>query len=60
VYHKTDGLGLQTLLQDKFGIWASNGSCVEEIWKNFEAIVSECIESFVPHRIIRKNPDPEY
>jgi hypothetical protein len=59
VYHKTDVLGLQTLLQDKFGKWASNGSCVEEIWKNFEVIVSECIEGFVPQRIFtKKKPGP--
>jgi hypothetical protein len=31
VYHKTDVLDLQTLPRDNFGIWASNGSCGEEI-----------------------------
>jgi len=31
MYHKTDVLGLQTHLRNKFGIWASNGSSVEEI-----------------------------
>ena len=60
VYHKTDVLGLQTLLRDKFGIWASNGSCVEEIWNNFKEIVSECIERFVPRKILRNNSDLEY
>jgi hypothetical protein len=60
VYHKTDVSGLQTLLRGKFGIWASNGSCVEGIWNNFKEIVSESIESFVPHKILRKNPDREY
>jgi hypothetical protein len=60
VYHETDVLGLQTLVRDKFGKWASNGSCVGEIRKNFKEIVSECIESFVPHKILRKNPGPEY
>jgi hypothetical protein len=34
VYNKTDVLGLQTFLRDKFTVWASNGSCVEEIWNN--------------------------
>jgi hypothetical protein len=38
---------------------ASNGNSVE-IWNNFKKIVSECIEGFVPHKILRKNPDPEY
>jgi hypothetical protein len=60
VYHKTDVLGLQTFLRDKFGTWASNGSCLEEIWSNFKEIVFECIERFVPHKILRKNPDPKY
>jgi hypothetical protein len=54
VYRKTDVLGLQSLLWDKFGIWTSNGSSVEEIWKNFKEIVSESIECFVPHKILRK------
>jgi hypothetical protein len=60
VYHKTDVLSLQNLLREKYGTWAINGSSVEEIWNNFKEIVSECIERFVPHKILRKNPDPEY
>jgi hypothetical protein len=44
VYHKTDVLVFQTFLRDKFAIWAGNGSCVEEIWKNFKQIVFESIE----------------
>jgi hypothetical protein len=31
VYHKTNILGLQTFLRDKFTKWASNGICVEEV-----------------------------
>jgi len=58
MYHKRDVLGLQNLLRDKFGIWTSNGSCVEEIWINFKEIVSESIERFVPHKILRKKPGP--
>jgi hypothetical protein len=53
VYHKTDVLGLQTLLRDKFGTWASNGTSVEKIWNNFKEIVSESIERIVPHKILR-------
>ena len=60
VYHKIDVLGLQTLLRDKFGIWANNGSSVEEILNNFKDIVSESIKRFVPHKVLRKNPDPVY
>ena len=60
VYHNADVLDLQNFLRDKFGTWASNGSCVEEIWSNFKEIVSEGIERFVPHKILRKNPNPEY
>ena len=54
---KTDVLGLQTFLRDKFAVWASNGSCVE-IWNNFKNIVYECIESFVPRKILRKKFGP--
>jgi len=32
----------------------------EEIWKRFKEIVFESINCFVPHKILRKNPDPEY
>jgi hypothetical protein len=59
MYNKTDLLGLQTFLLDKVAVWASNSSCVE-IWNNFKNIVYECIERFVPHKILRKNSDHEY
>jgi hypothetical protein len=51
---------LQNFLRNKFAVWASNSSCVEDIWNNFKNILYECIERFVPHKILRKNPDPEY
>jgi len=38
----------------------SNGSSVEEIWNIFKDIVSESIGRFVPHKILRQIPDPEY
>ena len=60
VYNKTDVRGLQTFLRDKFAVWASNGSCVEEIWNNLKNIVNECIERFVPSKILRNNSDTEY
>src|SRR5215469_12947928 len=60
VYNKTDVVGLQAFLRDKLVGWASNGSSVEEIWINFKNIVYESIEPFVPHKILRKNSDPEY
>jgi len=60
VYNKTDVLGLQTFLREKFAVWASSGSSVEEIWHNFKNIVCECLERFVPYKILRKNSDPEY
>jgi hypothetical protein len=59
-YNKTDVLGLQTFLRDKFAVWGNNGSCVEEIWNNLKNLVYECIERFVPRKILRKNSDPEY
>jgi hypothetical protein len=60
VYNKTDVLGLQNFLRYKFAVWPNNGSFVEEIWNNFKDIVYECIEGFVPRKILRKNSDSEY
>jgi hypothetical protein len=44
----------------KFASWASNGNCVEEILKRFKEIVFKGIDRFIPHKILRNNPDPEY
>jgi len=33
---------------------------VKEIWKSFKETVFKSINHFVPHKILRKNPDPEY
>jgi hypothetical protein len=33
---------------------------VEEIWRSFREIVFERINRFVAHKILRKNPEPEY
>jgi len=38
VSNKTDVSGLKSF-RDKFVVWASNGSNVEEIWNNLENIV---------------------
>jgi hypothetical protein len=29
------------------------------MWNNYKGIVFEGIERFVPHKILRSNPDPE-
>ena len=60
VYNRTDVLGLQTYLRDRFAVWASNGSSVEQIWNNFKNIVHESVERFVPHKTLKINSDPEY
>jgi hypothetical protein len=60
LYHKENVLGLQTFLRDKFAIWASNGRCIEEVWTDFKNIIPENIERFIPHKILKKNSDPEY
>jgi hypothetical protein len=59
-YHKTNVLDLQQFLRDKLPTWANNGSCVEEKKKNLKDIAFEGIERFVPHKILKPNPDPEY
>ena len=53
-------LGLQQFLRDKLPTWSNNGSCVEDMWKNFKGIVFEGIERSVPHKILKPNPHPEY
>ena len=50
-YHKSNVLGLLNFLRDKLPTWANNGSCVEDMWKNFKDIVFEGIERFVQHKI---------
>jgi hypothetical protein len=55
VYLKTDVLGLQTFLRDKFAKWAGNGSNVEEIWINLKEVVFESIERFVPLKILKQS-----
>jgi hypothetical protein len=59
-HHKTNELGLQTFFRDKLPTWANNGSYVEDKWNTFKDIVFERIESFVPQKILKPNPDPEY
>jgi hypothetical protein len=58
-YHKTNILGLQVFLWENYPIWANNGSCVEDIRKNFNNIIFEGVNSFVPHKVLKQNPDPE-
>jgi len=48
VYHKTNVLWLQNFLRDKLATWANNGSCIEDIWRNFKNIVFEGIVRIVP------------
>jgi hypothetical protein len=60
VYNRTDVLGLQNFLRDRFADWASNGSSIEHIWSNFKNIVHESVGRFVPHKILKINSDPEY
>jgi len=60
VYHKTDLLGLQAFLREKFYLCPGNGSCVEDIRKSYKDIIFEGIKRYLPHKILSKNPDPEY
>jgi hypothetical protein len=60
VYSKTNVLGLQTFLQNKFTTWASNYSSTEEIWNNFKERVFESIKHSVTHKRLSKNSNPQY
>ena len=33
---------------------------MEEIWENYENVILEGINRYVPHKTVSKNPDPEY
>ena len=55
-YHKTNMLRLQNFLRDKLPTLANNGSSAEEMWKIFK----EGIYRFVPHKILKPNPNSEY
>jgi len=50
VYHKTDVMALQAFLREKFNLWAGNGRCLEEIWKNYKDIIFEGIKRYVPQK----------
>jgi hypothetical protein len=44
LHHKTNVRVLQRFLRGKFASWASNSSCVEEIFKSYKEIVFESID----------------
>ena len=44
LHHKMNVRGLQNFLRGEFASWASNSSCVEEIWKRYKEIVFESID----------------
>ena len=45
IYNKTDILGLQTFLRDRFACWAINGSSIEQIWNNFKSKLATTIKT---------------
>jgi hypothetical protein len=47
VYHKTDVLGLQAILWEKFELWAGIGSCVEKIWNSYKDTIFEGSKRYV-------------
>jgi hypothetical protein len=60
LYSKTDKAGLSNFLHENYKHWASRGENVEEVWKNFKALVEESKIKFIPFKILTKNPDPEF
>jgi hypothetical protein len=55
VYHKTDVLGLQAFLREKFELWAGKGSSVGQIWNSYKDVILEGIKRYVP----KKNSEQE-
>jgi len=60
VYNRTDVSCLEIFLCDKFVIWASNGSNVEDIWNYLKNIVYGSIERFLPQTTLKKIADRGY
>ena len=60
MYHKTNIIGLQKFLWEKFPTWANNGNSVEDLWKNFKSIVMEGTGVSVPLKTLKQNPDSEF
>ena len=54
LYHKTDVLGQQVFLREKFYLCAGNGGCVEEILKSYKDIIFERTKRYVPQKILSK------
>jgi len=54
LYQKTDVLGLQAFLREKFNLWAGNRSCLEDIWKGYKYKIIECIKRYVFKKILSK------
>ena len=60
LYHKINVDELQRFLWERLPTWANNGNSVEEIWENFKNTVFEGIEAFVPYKLLKQDPDPEF
>ena len=60
MYHKTNVDELQRFLWERLPTWTNKGNSVEEIWNNFRNIVFEGTEAFVPYKLLKQNPDPDF
>ena len=50
VYYKTDALGMQAFLREKFNRWSGSGSCLEKTRKSYKNIIFEGIKHYVPKK----------
>jgi hypothetical protein len=57
VYYKTDAIGLQTFLREKFELCTGNGSCMQEIWNSYKGYNFRGYQTLFTQK---RNPDPEY
>jgi hypothetical protein len=59
LYHRTYIGCLKSFLRDKFNLWAGNGSCVEEIWRDFKDRIFVGMKRYGPENILSESLDPE-
>ncbi len=59
-YKKANIGGLQGFLREQYDRFLRTDGGMEEIWGVFKDIIFEALQKFVPCKILKNNPDPEY
>lgn len=59
-YRRADQGKFQEYLEGCFARWTSEGCHINILWENFLKILNSAIRKFVPFKLLKHNPDPEY